>query len=213
MGKNFSKFAIVGISAALAVSMAGCASPGKRTAIGAGAGGAVGAGLGAIVGGGKGALIGAGVGAVVGGAAGNQLDKQAAELEKVAETKRTEKGILVNLKDDLLFSTGSATLTPEAKTQLNQLSEVLVKYPSNQITVVGHTDDVGSDAFNKQLSKRRANAVKEALLEDGVPSSQLRAEGLGESDPLIQSTSRVARAKNRRVELKITNPLAQTDSD
>lgn len=212
MSKTASKFTTVGISAALALSMAGCASPGKRTAIGAGAGGAVGAGLGAIVGGGKGAIIGAGVGAVVGGAAGNQLDKQAAELEKIAETKRTADGILVNLKNDLLFNTGSAALTPEAKTELNQLGAVLVKYPTNKVTVRGHTDDVGSMTLNEQLSKKRADAVKEVLLESGVAPTQLRAEGLGETDPLIPSKTKAARAKNRRVELKIVDSGTGTDA-
>ena len=92
-------------------SLASCATPGKDTAIGAGGGAAVGAGAGALIGGGKGALIGAGAGALVGGAIGNYLDKQAQQLKKVAETHRTADGILVNLKNDLLFDTGSADQT------------------------------------------------------------------------------------------------------
>ncbi|RYZ63913.1 MAG: OmpA family protein, partial [Proteobacteria bacterium] len=72
----------------------GCASPGKRTATGAGAGALGGAGVGGLIGGGKGAIIGAGAGAILGGVIGNRLDKQAGELAEVAETKRTADGIL-----------------------------------------------------------------------------------------------------------------------
>lgn len=211
MGKYTQNFVVIGMSAAL-VAMPGCASPGKKTAIGAGAGAAAGAGVGAIVGGGKGALIGAGVGAAVGGVIGNRLDKQAQELEKVAETKRTADGIMVNLKNDLLFETGSSKLTPQAKTQLNELGDVLIKYPTNKITVLGHTDDVGSMTLNEMLSEKRANAVRDVLQEKGVPESQLRSEGYGETQPLVPNTTKSARAKNRRVELKIVDMEAQSGS-
>src|SRR5438445_11054487 len=86
----------------------GCATPGEKTAIGAGAGAAVGAGVGALAGGWEGAAIGAVVGGVAGGAIGNYLDKQAQELQQVANARRTETGILVNLKSSLLFSSDSA---------------------------------------------------------------------------------------------------------
>src|SRR5437588_12181704 len=91
----------------VAAALGGCATPGKRTAIGAGGGAAVGAGVGAIAGGWKGAVIGAAVGGLAAGAVGNYLDKQAQELKEVAETKRTKDGILVDLKSKLLFTTDS----------------------------------------------------------------------------------------------------------
>src|SRR5262252_4281216 len=95
--------------------LAACATPGERTAIGAGGGAAVGAGVGALAGGWKGALIGAAAGGVAGGAIGNYLDKQAEELKQVAEnTKRTRDGILVDLKSKLLFTTDSGVLKPDA---------------------------------------------------------------------------------------------------
>jgi len=209
MGKNTQSFIVLGMSIALTGAF-GCASPGKKTAIGAGAGAAAGAGVGAIVGGGKGALIGAGVGATVGGVIGNRLDKQAAELKEVAETKRTADGIMVNLKNDLLFETGSAKLTPQAKNQLNELGDVLVKYPTNKITVLGHTDNVGSMTLNEMLSEKRANAVRDVLAEKGVPENQLRSEGYGETQPIAPNTKKSERAKNRRVELKIVDVEAQS---
>src|SRR6266404_2392953 len=131
-------------SALLVVALAACATPGERTAIGAGGGAAVGAGVGAIAGGWEGAAIGAIVGGVAGGAVGNYLDKQAQELQAVADARRTENGILVNLKSSLLFSTDSAVLRPEAVEQIAQLGNILAKYPEDRIRIQGHTDSTGS---------------------------------------------------------------------
>src|SRR5512143_1984835 len=102
------------VAATVAASMmAGCATAGKDTAIGAGVGGAAGAGIGALLGGKKGALIGLGVGALTGGSVGLYLDKQRKELEKVAEVKKTEQGLLVQMKNDILFDTNSDGVKPE----------------------------------------------------------------------------------------------------
>lgn len=188
---------------ALVGSLASCATPGKRTAIGAGGGAAVGAGAGALLGGGKGALIGAGAGALVGGAIGNYLDKQAQQLEKVADTKRTEDGILVNLKNDLLFDTSSAVLKAEAQTQLTQLGQILAKYPKDKIVVAGYTDNSGTQKFNELLSQQRAQSVAEVLRQQGVQSNQLDIEGKGSLQPIASNKTSSGRAKNRRVELKI----------
>src|SRR6267143_3902612 len=128
----------------VAVALEGCATPGERTAIGAGGGAAVSAGIGAIAGGWEGAAIGAVVGGIAGGAIGNYLDKQAQELQQVANARRTESGILVNLKSSLLFSTDSAVLKPAAVEQLAQLGDILAKYPDDRIRIQGHTDSTGS---------------------------------------------------------------------
>lgn len=196
------------LSATLALGV-GCATPGKRTAIGAGAGAAAGAGIGAIAGGGKGALIGAGIGAAAGGLVGNRLDAQAQEMEKVAETKRTEQGILVNLKNDLLFDTGKAEVKPNAQAQLAQLGQIIAKYPTDHVVIAGHTDSTGSNAVNESLSENRAAAVKTVLLEQGVRPDQLVTEGFGESKPVASNSSTSGRAKNRRVELVITDTEAK----
>lgn len=200
---NKARFSKVIFSIVLMGSIASCATPGKDTAIGAGGGAAIGAGAGAIFGGGKGALIGAGAGALVGGAVGNYLDKQAQQLKHVADTKRTADGILVNLKNDLLFDTGSAVLKPEAQEQLNQLGQILAKYPKDRIVVAGYTDNSGSEKFNQLLSQQRAHSVGDALQQQGVKSNQLDIEGLGSSKPIASNKTSVGRSKNRRVELKI----------
>ena len=185
---------------------AGCQTAGKRTAIGGVGGAAAGAGIGALIGGGKGALIGAGVGALAGGSVGLYLDKQKKELEAVAETKRTENGLLVQMKGDILFDTGSAALKPEAITQLSQVGDILAKYGDDRVRIEGHTDSVGTTSSNEALSLRRADAVKTVLAGRGVQEKQITALGMGETRPVADNTSADGKSKNRRVELHIDVP-------
>jgi outer membrane protein OmpA-like peptidoglycan-associated protein len=191
---------------AFTLAAAGCGTAGKRTAIGSGAGAALGAGIGALAGGKKGALIGLGVGALAGGSVGLYLDKQAKELEKVAETKRTENGILVNMKNDILFDVGSADLKAEAVTQLVQVGDIMAKYADNRVRIEGHTDSTGSTDSNQKLSERRASAVKTVLVSRGVKEEQVSVLGMGESSPIADNGTNDGRAKNRRVQLFIDVP-------
>lgn len=191
------------------VVLAGCATPGKKTVVGAGAGAAAGALAGAVIGHqsgekGKGAVIGAVAGGVIGGAIGNHLDKQAKELEKVAETKRTEEGIVTTLKSSLLFESGSAELKPAALNNINEVADILKKYPENIIKVVGHADNRGKPEFNQTLSLQRAQSVKQQLVKRGIAGGSLEALGKGSSQPIASNDSEEGRAKNRRVELNIT---------
>jgi outer membrane protein OmpA-like peptidoglycan-associated protein len=193
------------LAVALIVTTA-CATAGKRTAIGAGTGAAAGAGLGALLGGGKGAIIGAGVGALAGGSVGLYLDKQAKELEEIAETKRTENGVLVRMKSEILFGSGSAVLKEEAIAQIEKVGDVLAKYSDDRIRIEGHTDSVGSRHSNEELSLRRADAVKRVLLGRGVKESQITALGVGEERPIADNKTAEGRRQNRRVELHIDVP-------
>lgn len=186
--------------------LSGCATPGKRTAIGAGSGAAAGAAIGALTKGWKGAMIGAAAGAVAGGAVGNYLDKQANELAQVAETQRTRDGILVKLKNDLLFDTGSAVLKPDAITEVSKLADILVKYPEDRIRVEGHTDSIGSKSKNEVLSSRRAEAVKNVLIGRGVKDTQIMVLGMGQTQPIADNKTNHGRTLNRRVELHIDVP-------
>src|SRR6266852_5404836 len=111
----------------LVAALAACATPGKGAAIGAGGG--------AVAGGWEGAAIGAVVGGLAGGAIGNYLDKQQQELQEVANAKRTEDGILVDLKSSLLFSSNSAVLRPAAVEQIAKLGDILAKYPKDRIRI------------------------------------------------------------------------------
>jgi outer membrane protein OmpA-like peptidoglycan-associated protein len=193
------------IAAALLVTTA-CATAGRDTAIGAGAGAAAGAGLGALFGGGKGALIGAGVGALAGGSVGLYLDKQRKELEAIAETKKTDNGIVTNLAGDILFDSGSAVLKPEAVEKLEKIGDVVAKYSDDRIRIMGYTDSVGSAAKNEELSLRRADAVKRVLVGRGVKETQITALGMGEASPVADNKTADGRQKNRRVEMHIDVP-------
>jgi len=194
---------------ALLLGAAGCATPGKRTATGAAAGAIVGAGVGGAVGRDwEGAAIGAGAGAIAGAAVGNYLDKQARELEQVAETKRTEQGILLNLRSELLFETDSAVLTEDALTQLTRIGDILAKYPEDRIRVEGHTDSQGPVAYNEQLSERRAEAVARVLTARGVSPRQMLVLGKGEGQPVAPNDTVAGRSANRRVQLHISVPQA-----
>ena len=197
------------ISLSLTLTVLGCESAGKKTAIGAGVGAAAGAVAGAIIGHqsgnrGKGAAIGAAIGGGAGAAYGYKLDKQAKELEQFAETKRTEDGIVTKLKGDILFPTGSPTVKAQANKNISQISKIIKKYPENRITVVGHTDSTGSDSRNQVLSEQRARAVKAIMVTRGVPAKHISAVGAGSSSPVSDNKSKRGRSKNRRVELQIT---------
>lgn len=188
------------------VATVGCGTAGKRTAIGAGGGALAGAGIGALLGGGKGAAIGAGVGALTGGSVGLYLDKQHKELEKVAETTRTEQGLLVNFKGEILFDTGSAVLKQSAIDELSSVGDILAKYKDDRVKVMGYTDSTGSLKVNEELSQRRAEAVRKVLLGRGVAEPQITALGMGPQNPIADNATADGRQRNRRVELVIDVP-------
>lgn len=191
---------------AVIFALTGCSSikENKKTYAGAGIGTAVGAGLGGIIGREKGAIIGGVIGGGIGAYAGNRMDKQAKELEKIAETKRTEMGLVTKLKSDILFGTGKSTLKPAAKENLRQMAEIMKKYPENVLTVKGFTDNTGTSAINEKLSAQRAEAVKNALLSDGLTDQTITTQGLGPAFPVAANTTSAGRSQNRRVEIEIS---------
>lgn len=199
------------VAMAAAMFSAGCQTTkdNPNTAKGAGIGAAVGAVAGAVIGHqtgrrNEGALIGAALGGGVGAMAGNRLDKQQKELDKIAETKRTEQGLITKLKSDILFDTGKSDLKPAAQTNINQLAAIMKKYPENVLTVKGYTDDTGSSVVNNPLSQQRADAVRRQLVAGGVPAGTISAIGMGAADPVDPAKTKEARAKNRRVEIEVT---------
>lgn len=204
--QQMKKHLVFGLMASI-LALTSCATPGKRTAIGAGAGAAVGAGLGAIIGhqsgnGGTGALIGAALGGALGGTIGNRMDRQAQDLEKIAETRRTDEGIVTKLKSDILFETGKADLKKTA--DINQMGAILKKYPEDVLTVKGYTDSTGSAKINAPLSQRRADAVRTQLVAAGVPAASISTVGMGDAAPVGDNKTAAGRAMNRRVEIEIT---------
>ncbi len=203
---------------AIAIAISSCATTeGQKdervnTKKGAGIGAAVGAVAGSIVSKDKkkGAVIGGVLGGIAGGAYGNELDKQAKELEEIAETQRTDQGIITKLKGDITFKTGKSQVRPEATERLKEMADVLKKYPENNITVIGHTDATGSEPINEKLSKERAMTVKKILVSNGVPAQSINTLGVASTDPIDTNKTTEGRAANRRVELAIT--MDDTDS-
>ncbi|MDO5510609.1 MAG: OmpA family protein [Weeksellaceae bacterium] len=157
--------------------------------------------------------LGAIVGGVVGGAAGaiigNKMDKQAEKIDQAlpgAEVVRSEEGIQVILdeKSAVRFEYNKSSLTAEAQTNLDRVVNVFKEYPDTDILIVGHTDNVGSAAYNRPLSQQRAKAVRDYLVSKGVNSNRIRVEGVGFSEPRYSNDTADGRAGNRRVEFAIT---------
>jgi hypothetical protein len=128
---------------------------------------------------------------------------------KVMDVKRSAEGIEVNMKSDVLFARGKAELKRGAIEQINKFGDILVKYSTEKIEIIGYADSTGSDAINKPLSEKRANAVKNALLARKVSADNITAVGMGSANPIGDNATEEGRAKNRRVEMKLT---AQTGS-
>ena len=177
----------------------------KGVGIGAVAGGLLGAVIGHQTGNrDQGALIGAALGAGTGGLIGNRLDKQKKELEKIAETKRTETGLVTKLKSDILFDTGKSNLKDSAKNNISELATIMKKYPENVLTIKGYTDSTGSDKINLPLSENRAKAVQIQLVSAGIPVQTVSAIGMGSNNLIDAGKTKDALSKNRRVEIEIT---------
>jgi outer membrane protein OmpA-like peptidoglycan-associated protein len=185
--------------------------PNARTKNGAMLGGILGAAAGIAVSGDDdklaGALIGGAVGAATGAAIGSDLDRQAAELRGSLNSSIsvTNMGsyLVVNMPQDLLFATDSASLSGNLVGDLRSVAASLMKYPKSTIEVIGHTDNVGAAAYNQDLSQRRASAVSEVLRSSGVPGGRISTIGRGEDAPVASNQTAAGRAQNRRVEIII----------
>jgi outer membrane protein OmpA-like peptidoglycan-associated protein len=127
-----------------------------------------------------------------------------ADLEKLAATKREARGLIVTLSGGILFDTGKTALRPGAKTTLAKIAKELKADNDLKITVEGHTDNMGGPQKNQQLSERRAQAVRDYLIREGVPADRIVAVGKGESEPVASNKTSAGRLQNRRVELVIT---------
>ena len=207
------------MSACLLIGQTSCSSmtnTGKGALIGGGGGAGLGAGLGALIGGGKGAGIGAAIGAAVGAGAGtligNKMDKQKKELEaQLAEQAKVEEvkdnnglqAIKVTFNGGILFPTNGTTLSSSAKTDLTKFASSLISNPDTNVQIYGYTDDTGTLAVNQRVSTGRADAVRNYLLNSGVASNRLYAEGLPMTDYVASNATAEGRAQNRRVEIYI----------
>lgn len=154
--------------------------------------------------------VGVVAGAVIGGAIGKSMDDKERKLREIAAERDAKEMEVERLRDDMVrvsvsseasFDFDKSTLKPEFKPTLDKVAGVLRGDPNIRIFVVGHTDSVGTEAYNLGLSERRAQAVSNYLISAGVSSSQITTEGHGESEPRASNDTAEGRAQNRRVEI------------
>lgn len=231
----------VGGAALLCTLLAGCAQPLSTREKGVLTGGGLGAATGAIIGAGvgnpgAGAAIGGALGGLGGGLVGDQLQKRdltLAEQRRALDQQRqelarnrelledlrrqnldateTERGVMVNLPD-ILFEFGQARLTPEAWEKTRDMAQIFTtRARDRHISVEGHTDAVGSEAFNQELSEQRAEQVASALISEGIDPQRITSKGFGERYPIAPNNTPEGldnprgRQENRRVEVVVEN--------
>ena len=202
---------LIFIPVLIALLLTNCKSA-NNTQKGTGIGVAAGATAGALIGGGgKSSIFGALIGAAVGGGAGyligHHMDKQAKEIKQAvpdAQVERVGEGINMTFNSGLLFQINSSALSEAAKTNLEKVAGVFVKYPETNILIEGHTDNTGAADYNMELSKKRAYSVTEYLQSKGVSTNRMDVKWYGETQPKYPNTTDANRALNRRVEVAIT---------
>jgi len=220
----FSKKTVAILTATLLIS--GCAqmpqqttTTGNKAQTGAAIGAAAGAILGNIIGKDtKGTMIGATTGAVLGGVIGYNMDKQAAEIAKSLETEvntspnaeatsdediivtKNDRFVKITFREQMMFPTNSATLTPTARYKVDKLISVLRNYPQTIIQVVGHTDNRGSHSYNQTLSQKRARSVANLIINAGI-KNPVYEKGCSFDKPVVPNTSSQNMSLNRRVEV------------
>ncbi len=126
-----------------------------------------------------------------------------AELARLATVKEEERGLVVTLSGGVLFRSAESTLLPSAKVKLDSVTKALLSVSERNIIVEGHTDSRGSESYNQDLSQRRADTVREYIVERGYPADRVQSHGMGKGSPIANNTSSEGRANNRRVEIVI----------
>jgi outer membrane protein OmpA-like peptidoglycan-associated protein len=133
------------------------------------------------------------------------------QLNAVLATRDSARGLIANMSD-VLFKTGSFELLPGARERLAKVSGIVLAHPGLHLDVEGHTDSVGGEEYNMQLSQRRAEAVRGYLIQQGIPDSAIVAHGYGKTQPVASNDTPEGRQQNRRVELVITGDAIGTKS-
>ncbi len=167
---------------------------------------------------GKGALIGAVGGGIAGGLVGSYMDSQKKDFEKALQPeiaagvvrvqKLPEDQLLVGMTGATAFETNSDVIKPGFYSTLDKIANILNRYGKTQLVIVGHTDSVGSDQYNQQLSERRAGSVDQYLLNKAVVPQRLSAYGRGKTEPIASNATEQGRQQNRRVDITIIPVVA-----
>jgi len=130
-------------------------------------------------------------------------EKLREQLNQVLNTQETARGLIVNMSD-VLFALNKYDLKTDAQIKLAKVSGILLTYPNLKVQVEGYTDNTGAPDYNQQLSEKRAMAVQQFLVAQGVPPANVTAQGYGEADPVADNSTSAGRAKNRRVEMVVS---------
>lgn len=208
------KLAVFGLAIATSlITLNGCGvvQSMNNTQKGAAVGTAAGGTLGAIIGNKAGntaigAIAGAAIGGVAGGLIGNKMDKQAEQIEETvagAEVIKAGEAILVKFDSGILFDFDKTDLKADARENIRNLVVSLNENPDTDILVIGHTDSKGTDAYNQGLSERRAQAVRNYAVSQGLAGNRMRTEGKSFHEPIADNETEAGRAENRRVEIVI----------
>jgi len=160
-------------------------------------------------------IIGAGLGGIAGAGIGAYMDKQERDLRaRTAGTDvqvtRQGDNLVLNMPSNVTFAYDSATVQPQFQATLDQVAQVLSQYNETYIDVYGHTDSTGSEAYNQDLSERRAQSVANYLESRGVQAARIGTRGFGETQPIAPNDTEEGRAANRRVEIRIV-PIPASD--
>ena len=154
------------------------------------------------------ALIGAGVGALAGAGIGNYMDRQQRELEQQLSgsgvgVKRQGDNLVLIMPGDVTFDTNQSSIQGRFHAVLDDVATVFNRYDQSLVDIIGHADSDGSDSYNLDLSRRRAESVAAYLNQRGVDANRIYYEGRGESQPIASNATADGKAQNRRVEILI----------
>lgn len=211
--------ALAAIAAAIATLAAGCANvteTQKGTAAGAGIGAIAGGVIGAATAGGhrgKSAATGAAAGAAVGAIGGyiwsKKMEEQRAKMAEASKgtgidvSKTADNRLKLNIPADAGFDLNRAEIKPALGNVLTRFASTMNEHTVTALSIVGHTDNTGSDAINNPLSIQRANATRDYLMSRGVAMNRITTAGRGEREPITTNDNETGRAQNRRVEIYI----------
>ncbi len=196
-----------------ALLIASCASYEPNTARDTGVGAAAGAAVGALVHGSNrthGALAGAAIGALGGYIWSSQMEKQKREMEQatrgtgVQVSQTADNQLRLDVPSDVSFDIGRAEIKSNFIPILDRFAQTLNEHRTTKVRIVGHTDSTGSDAINDPLSVNRASSTRNYLVAKGVDASRIAIDGRGSREPIADNSTDAGRAKNRRVELFVS---------
>ncbi len=197
----------------LALGVTGCETvqENPRAATGAAIGAVAGAVIGNQISHGRGSYVGAVLGGLAGGAIGHYMDKQQREMEaqlgreqaahEVEIQRMPDDSLKLILDSQVSFDVDSARINPGFADALRRMASVIRKYDKTVVHIIGHTDSTGSEEYNQRLSERRAKAVADFFIAQGVNPARIHTEGRGEREPRATNATEAGRQLNRRVEI------------